>query len=101
MSYQFKSYTGKNTDILHSKEFLSKGFKERERIAFDKNVHKSLSEKDRLLLQGYATATAQRNKAFSYNKRNNGGNGNGGNYNQNNGGNYNRNSNGNVNRKPF
>lgn len=67
MAYQFKSYTGKDTDVLHSKNFLSKSFKEREKIAFDKNARASMSEKDKLLMQGYATAVAQANKARAYN----------------------------------
>jgi len=66
---QFKSYTGKKTDILHSRDFLSKSFKDREKMAFDKETYKNLSKHDSALLQGFASATAQQKRASAYKKK--------------------------------
>lgn len=68
MSIQFKSYNGKNTDILHSKEFLSKSFKDREKMAFSKDTYKNLNKHDAALLQGFASAISQQKRAMTYKK---------------------------------
>lgn len=65
----FVTKKGKPTDILHSKSWMSKSYKNREKNAFSKSLHKSLGYRDSLLLRGYATALADKNNAYHYNNK--------------------------------
>ena len=63
---QFKTFRGKNTDILHSSKFLDSSLQKREKMAFSKGLRKKLSYKDKLLLDGYAKAVSDKNNAYHY-----------------------------------
>ncbi len=65
----FYDFSGRPTGILRSSDFLSKSFKERERMAFDSTTYKNLSAVDRASLSGYATAVRQINQANNYRYR--------------------------------
>ena len=64
----FKTKKGTQTDILHSSNWFGKSLLQREKNAFSKELHKKLSHDDELLLRGYATALADKNHAYHYNK---------------------------------
>ena len=66
---QFKTFKGKNTDILHSQAFATRDFKSRRKLAFNKNVRQKLSNKDKWLLTGYAFAKDEQFKAYAYKKK--------------------------------
>ena len=58
---KFKSVKGKRSDVLHSKEFVSKNLKQRREAAFSKRTYRdlNLSPRDKALLNGYAFARAE------------------------------------------
>ena len=64
---QFRTRTGKPTDILHSKTFSKLTLKKKEQLAFMRNKN-HLRRDDQLLLRGYAQACADKNRAYRYRK---------------------------------
>ena len=67
MAYkQFNSVSGKKTDILHSRQFVSKSMKQRKASAFDKRSYVNLSPRDKALLNGYAFARAEQDSIFRF-----------------------------------
>lgn len=67
MSRIFFNSNRQETDILHSVEFNSKSFKERADFAFNKDSYKNLSTEDKMLLRGYASCLAEKQRAYRYN----------------------------------
>lgn len=68
--FQFETYKGNATDVLHSKQFNNMSYAQREKLAFAKNKS-ALSKEDKLLLRGYASACADKNRAYFYKKNKN------------------------------
>lgn len=66
---QFRTRTGKPTDILRSKTFSKLTLKKKEQLAFMRNKS-HLKKDDQLLLRGYAQACADKNRAYRYRNRN-------------------------------
>ena len=64
--FQFTTSKGNPTDVLSSKQFNRMTHANREKLAFAKNKS-ALSKEDRLLLRGYASACADKNRAYHYN----------------------------------
>lgn len=67
-TFQFETFKGNPTDVLNSKQFNKMTHAQRERLAFAKNKS-VLSKEDKLLLRGYASACADKNRAYLYKKR--------------------------------
>lgn len=65
--FQFETFNGTPTDVLHSKQFSRMTLANREKLAFAKNKS-ALSKEDRLLLRGYAQACADKNRAYIFKK---------------------------------
>ena len=67
----FHTKNGKPTDILHSYSWMKCRYRQREKNAFNKDLYRTLSPYDKYLLRGYATALADKNSAYHYNKNKN------------------------------
>lgn len=66
MSRLFYDHKDRNCDILHSTYFNGLSFQERQKLAFNKKELAKLSERDRLLMRGYAQNIVERQKAWAY-----------------------------------
>ena len=66
MSRIFYDYKDRTCDILHSTYFNKLSFKERQKLAFDKDRLAELNEGDRKLMQGYAQHIVEGQKVFRY-----------------------------------
>ena len=66
MSKKLSTRNGKVTDIFHSYPYYTATAKQRRDLAFDKNVLSVLSERDKLLMRGYAQAKVEEVQAFRY-----------------------------------
>ena len=67
MEYRFKTKNGKETDVFHSYQYYKATAKQRNDLAFNKEIISKLSEKDKLLLRGLAEKIVRDNEAFKYN----------------------------------
>lgn len=67
MSRLFYNHKGKECDILNSTYFNGLSYSERAKLAFNKEELAKMSDRDKLLLRGYAQNIAERQKAFMYN----------------------------------
>lgn len=66
MAYQFRTKNGKETDIFHSYPYYKATAKQRNDLAFNKQILSKLSEKDQWLLRGLAEKIIRDNEAFKY-----------------------------------
>ena len=62
----FKSKSGKETDIMHSHAYYKATAKQRNDLAFNKQVLGELSERDKLLMRGYGQRIIEEQNAFKY-----------------------------------
>ena len=62
----FKTKNGKPTDILHSYNYYKAPYSSRRASAFDKDFLSKLSNRDKLLMRGYAQAKIEDMQAFTY-----------------------------------
>lgn len=73
---KFYTAKGKETDIMHSYGYAKAPYQMRQQTAFNKDFLGELSQRDRLLLRGYAQRVKEEQNAFNYNhpayKRKNG-----------------------------
>ena len=67
MSYTFRTKNGKETDIFHSYPYFKATAKQRNDLAFNKDIMSKLSEQDKWLLRGLAEKIVRDNEAFKYN----------------------------------
>ena len=67
MEYRFKTKNGKETDIFHSYPYYKATAKQRNDLAFNKEIISKLSDKDKWLLRGWAEKIVRDNEAFKYN----------------------------------
>jgi len=67
MDYTFKTKNGKETDVFHSYKYYKATAKQRNDLAFNKEIISKLSERDKLLLRGLAEKIVRDNEAFKYN----------------------------------
>lgn len=66
MAYSFRTKNGKETDIFHSYPYYKATAKQRNDLAFNKELISKLSEKDQWLLRGLAEKIIRDNEAFKY-----------------------------------
>ena len=66
MERTFKSKNGKVTDIMHSHNYYKATAKQRNDLAFNKQVLGELSERDKLLMRGYGQRIIEEQNAFKY-----------------------------------
>lgn len=67
MNYVFKTKNGKPTDVFHSYPYFKATAKQRNDLAFNKQLLSKLSEKDKWLLRGLAEKIVRDNESFKYN----------------------------------
>lgn len=63
----FKTKKGKPTNILNSYDFYKSRYSGRREMAFSKEFHENLSERDKNLMRGYAQRVVEEQKAFRHN----------------------------------
>lgn len=63
---QFKTKSGKTTNILNSYEYYRSPYKKRSEKAFSKTYLGTLSERDKNLMRGYAQRIVEEQSAFRY-----------------------------------
>lgn len=66
MARVFKTKNGLTTDILHSYDYYKAPYGSRKASAFDKDFLSKLSNRDKLLMRGYAQAKVEDMRAFIY-----------------------------------
>lgn len=63
---KFKTFKGRETDILHSSAYASAKYPMCQAMAFNKPFLNSLSDRDKYLMRGYAQAKVEEMQAFKY-----------------------------------